>query len=126
MLDFSWSHILIVLIVALAVVGPKDLPRLMRLVGQWAAKARAMAGQFRRGFDDLARESELNELRKEIRNIRTELPQAGSGIARPSPTAPTQSDAVQGTARAETNAGPRETKGEPQAIASGGYKPSSP
>ena len=45
MLDFSWSHILIVLIVALVVVGPKDLPRLMRIVGQWTGKARALAGQ---------------------------------------------------------------------------------
>jgi sec-independent protein translocase protein TatB len=77
MLDFSWSHILIVLIVALVVVGPKDLPRLMRLVGQWTAKARAMAGQFRKSFDDMARESELDELRKEISAMRTERPLAG-------------------------------------------------
>ncbi|MEI9886656.1 MAG: twin-arginine translocase TatA/TatE family subunit [Rhizomicrobium sp.] len=42
MLDFSWSHILVLLIVALVVVGPKDLPRLMRIVGQWMGKARAM------------------------------------------------------------------------------------
>ena len=77
MLDFSWSHILIVLIVALVVVGPKDLPRLMRLIGQWTAKARAMAGQFRKTFDDMARESELDELRKEIGNLRAERPLAG-------------------------------------------------
>ena len=77
MLDFSWSHILIVLIVALVVVGPKDLPRLMRLIGQWTNKARAMAGQFRKTFDDMARESELDELRKEIGNLRAERPLAG-------------------------------------------------
>lgn len=77
MLDFSWGHIFIVLIVALVVVGPKDLPRLMRTVGQWAGKARQMAGQLRKGFDDLARESELDELRKEIGNLRSERPLAG-------------------------------------------------
>ena len=77
MLDFSWSHILLFLIVGLVVVGPKDLPRLMRIVGQWVGKARAMADQFRKSFDDMARQTELDELRKEIDNLRTERPLAG-------------------------------------------------
>ncbi|HTP75458.1 MAG TPA: Sec-independent protein translocase protein TatB [Rhizomicrobium sp.] len=77
MLDFSGVHILILLIVALVVVGPKDLPRLMRIVGQWLGKARAMADQFRKSFDDMARQSELDELRKEIENLRSERPLAG-------------------------------------------------
>jgi sec-independent protein translocase protein TatB len=76
MLDFSWSHILLLLIVALVVVGPKDLPRLMRIVGQWMGKARAMADQFKKSFDDMARQSELDELRKEIENLRHERPLA--------------------------------------------------
>jgi sec-independent protein translocase protein TatB len=76
MLDFSWSHILILLIVALVVVGPKDLPRLMRIVGQWMGKARKMADEFRKSFDDMARQSELDELRKEIENLRNERPLA--------------------------------------------------
>ena len=42
---FSWSHILILLTVALVVVGPKDLPRLMHMAGKWAGKARAMAAK---------------------------------------------------------------------------------
>ena len=76
MLDFSWSHILILLIVALVVVGPKDLPRLMRIVGQWIGKARAMADEFRKSFDDMARQTELDELRKEIDTLRNERPLA--------------------------------------------------
>ncbi len=76
MLDFSWSHILLLLIVALVVVGPKDLPRLMRIVGQWMGKARSMADQFRRSFDDMARQAELDELRKEIESLRNEKPLA--------------------------------------------------
>jgi sec-independent protein translocase protein TatB len=71
---FSWSHILIMLVVALVVVGPKDLPRLMNMAGKWAGKARAMASEFRRSFDEMARESELSELRKEIDNLRTNNP----------------------------------------------------
>src|SRR5947207_12736129 len=76
MVDLSWSHILIVLIVALVVVGPKDLPRLMRMTGRWIAKARGMADQFRKSFDDMARQSELDELRAELESLRHERPLA--------------------------------------------------
>ena len=71
---FSWQHILTLLVVALVVVGPKDLPRLMNMAGKWAGKARAMAGEFRRSFDEMARESELSELRKEIDNLKNNNP----------------------------------------------------
>jgi sec-independent protein translocase protein TatB len=73
---FSWSHILILLVVALVVVGPKDLPRLMRTAGQWTGRARAMANEFRKSFDEMARQSELDELRKEIEALRGERPLA--------------------------------------------------
>jgi sec-independent protein translocase protein TatB len=76
MFDLSWSHILIVLIVALVVVGPKDLPKMMRTVGQWVGKARAMADQFRKSFDEMARQSELDELRAEIEALRAHRPLA--------------------------------------------------
>jgi sec-independent protein translocase protein TatB len=71
---FSWSHILIMLVVALVVVGPKDLPRLMNMAGKWAGKARAMATEFRKSFDEMARESDLAELRKEIDNLKKNNP----------------------------------------------------
>jgi sec-independent protein translocase protein TatB len=77
MIDLSWSHILIVLVVALVVVGPKDLPRLMRTLGRWMAKARAMADQFRKSFDEMSRQAELDELRAEIDSLRRERPFAG-------------------------------------------------
>ncbi len=76
MLDFSWSHILLVLIVALVVVGPKDLPKLMRMMGRWMGKARAMADQLRKSFDEMARQSELDELRAEIEALRRHHPLA--------------------------------------------------
>jgi len=82
---FSWQHLSIMLIVALVVVGPKDLPRLMNMAGKWAGKARAMAGEFRRSFDEMARESELAELRKEIDDLKknnpvTEVANTMSGV----------------------------------------------
>jgi sec-independent protein translocase protein TatB len=67
---FSWSHILILLGVALVVVGPKDLPRLMHMVGRWAGKARGMANEFKKSFDEMARQTELDELRKEVEALR--------------------------------------------------------
>ena len=77
MLDlFSWSHILILLIVALVVVGPKDLPKMMHMAGRWMGKARAMANEFRKSFDEMARQSELDELRKEIDALRHDRPLA--------------------------------------------------
>src|SRR3954451_14250189 len=76
MIDLFWSHILIVLVVALVVVGPKDLPRLMHMLGRWMAKARAMADQFKKSFDEMSRQAELDELRREIEALRNERPLA--------------------------------------------------
>jgi sec-independent protein translocase protein TatB len=56
--------------IALIVVGPKDLPVLMRKVGQWVGKMRGLAAEFRSSFDELARQSELDELRKEVEALR--------------------------------------------------------
>lgn len=64
MLDFNAPEFLVVGIVALLVIGPKDLPKAMRFVGQWVGKARRVAGQFRAGFDTMVREAELAEMEK--------------------------------------------------------------
>jgi sec-independent protein translocase protein TatB len=56
--------------VALIVVGPKDLPALLRKVGQFTAKMRGLAAEFRSSFDELARQSELDELRREVEALR--------------------------------------------------------
>jgi sec-independent protein translocase protein TatB len=73
---FSWSHILILLTVALVVVGPKDLPRLMNMAGKWVGKARNMANEFKKSFDDMARQSELDQLRAEIEKLKADDPVA--------------------------------------------------
>jgi sec-independent protein translocase protein TatB len=73
---FSWSHILILLTVALVVVGPKDLPRLMNMAGKWVGKARNMANEFKKSFDEMARQSELDELRAEIERLKSDDPVA--------------------------------------------------
>jgi sec-independent protein translocase protein TatB len=64
-------EVLIIGALALIVIGPKDLPILMRRLGQFVGKMRAMAAEFRASFDELARQSELDELRREVQALRT-------------------------------------------------------
>lgn len=64
MFDIASSEFLLVMLVALVVIGPKDLPKVLRVVGHWVGKARRMASQFRAGFDEMVRESEIEELEK--------------------------------------------------------------
>jgi sec-independent protein translocase protein TatB len=68
--DLSPTHIIILIVVALLVVGPKDLPRMLRKVGQFMGRMRGMANEFRASFDEMARQSELDELRKEVEAMR--------------------------------------------------------
>jgi len=62
MLDVAPTELLLVAIVALVVIGPKDLPRVMRTVGHWVGRARSVARHFRSGFETMMREAELQEL----------------------------------------------------------------
>jgi sec-independent protein translocase protein TatB len=69
--DIGASELLVIAVVALIVVGPKDLPMLLRKLGQFMAKLRGMASEFRASFDEMARQSELDELRKEVEAMRS-------------------------------------------------------
>jgi sec-independent protein translocase protein TatB len=65
---------LVIGVVALLVVGPERLPGMLRELGKWVAKARNMANEFRASFDDMARQSELDDLRREVEALRTGSP----------------------------------------------------
>jgi len=65
------GELVVIAIVALVVVGPKDLPKLLRELGKFVGKMRRMADEFRQSFDDMARQSELDDLRKEVEALRT-------------------------------------------------------
>ena len=74
MFDIGWSEMLVILVVALIVIGPKDLPRVARSVGRWVAKGRAMAREFQDAIEDMAREAELDKVKKEIEKVgRTDI-----------------------------------------------------
>jgi sec-independent protein translocase protein TatB len=68
--EIGTSEILIIAAIALIVVGPKDLPVLLRKFGQFVGRMRSMAADFRSSFEDMARQSELDELRKEVEAMR--------------------------------------------------------
>jgi len=69
MFDIGWSELLVIAVVAIIVVGPKDLPRLMRAFGHYASKLRRMAGEFQHQFENAMREAELEEARKAIESV---------------------------------------------------------
>jgi sec-independent protein translocase protein TatB len=66
MFDIGWGELLVIGIVALIVIGPKELPTVLRTVGQWMGKVRRMASEFQGQFQEAMREAELSELRKEV------------------------------------------------------------
>ncbi|MBX3507393.1 MAG: Sec-independent protein translocase protein TatB [Parvibaculum sp.] len=123
MFDIGWSELLVIAAIAIIFVGPKDLPKMMRTAGQYVAKVRGMAREFQSSFDELARETELEELRKEVaalknqatkplRSLQDELDKAvkagGAGAA----AAPAAS-----TAEAKPTAQPLDTSGVSEGIA---------
>ena len=73
MLDIGWSELLLVAVVAVVVVGPKELPKLMRTFGFYAGKLRRAASDFQRQFEEAMVESEAEEVRKNIEAIQGSL-----------------------------------------------------
>ena len=74
MFHIGWSELLVIAVVAIVVVGPKDLPRLMRSFGHYAGKLRRAASDFQRQFEEAMRESEVEEVRKAIESVREQTP----------------------------------------------------
>jgi sec-independent protein translocase protein TatB len=69
MFDIGWPEMAVVAVIAVIIIGPKDLPRIMRWVGGWVGKARTMARQFQRSIDDMAREADVADLKKDIDSV---------------------------------------------------------
>jgi sec-independent protein translocase protein TatB len=69
MLDIGWSEMAIIAVVALFVIGPKDLPKVLRMIGRYAGKVKAMAREFQETIDEAVREAELDEVKKQIEKV---------------------------------------------------------
>jgi sec-independent protein translocase protein TatB len=79
--QIGFFELVVIAIIALVVVGPRDLPKLMRTAGQFAAKARRMASDFVGAFQQMARESEMEEMRREIEALKRARPLADASAA---------------------------------------------
>ena len=69
MFDFSWGELVVIGAVALIVIGPKELPGVLRAVGQWTTKIRRMAAEFQSQFQEAMREAEMADLKKEVDSL---------------------------------------------------------
>ena len=83
MLDIGWSEMLVIVVVAILVIGPRDLPGVLRTVGRWVGKVRSLSREFQRSLNDIARETEFDEVQRSIRDA-TNL---GASIGKPGPIA---------------------------------------
>ena len=79
MFDIGWSELVLIGVVALIAIGPKELPGVLRMVGQWMGKARKMAAEFQGQFQEAMREAEMADLKKSF----DEVKEAASGFAGP-------------------------------------------
>jgi len=70
MFDMSWGEVMLIGGVALIVIGPKDLPKALRTVGQVTSRMRRMAGEFQAQFNEAVREAEFDEIRREVDGVR--------------------------------------------------------
>ncbi len=69
MFDIGWTEITIILIVAIIVIGPKELPGVLRTVGQWVGKAKSMTNEFRGHIDEMIQDTELSEVKQQIDSV---------------------------------------------------------
>src|ERR1700689_4605177 len=73
MFDISWSEFLLIGVIALIVIGPKELPGVLRTLGQWTRKVRRMAADFQNQFQEAMREAEMTDLNKEVDAMASEI-----------------------------------------------------
>lgn len=85
MFDIGASELLLTVIVAIVVIGPKDLPRALRMAGSWLAKIRRVSGHFRSGIEEMIRQAELDEMEKKWREKNAEIMKETEGQAHSDP-----------------------------------------
>jgi sec-independent protein translocase protein TatB len=83
MFDIGWSELLVIAVVAIIVVGPKELPRLMRTFGHYVGKLRRMAADFQDQFEEAVRDSEIDEVRKAMQDFHAQASDIHSSVNKP-------------------------------------------
>jgi sec-independent protein translocase protein TatB len=118
MFEIAWSELLLIAVVAIVVIGPKDLPRAMRVVGQWTGRAKRMARDFQGQFNEALREADLEDVKKDVqaltkldplKDVRKELSDVDSTVRnldKPKPAVPAALTQPVGAAPASPDSAP--------------------
>jgi sec-independent protein translocase protein TatB len=122
MFDISWTEFLLIGVVALIVIGPKELPAVMRTLGQWTRKVRGMAADFQNQFQEAIREAEMADLKKQVddmahdikhydplKDVRADVEAMGKDVEtslEPKPASPTLADVAAAAVAAEASVAP--------------------
>lgn len=70
MFDLGWTEMVVIVVVAILIIGPKELPAVLRTLGKWVAKARTLAREFQDSVNEAIRESEVEEVREELESVK--------------------------------------------------------
>ncbi len=92
MFDIGWGEMVVIGIVALIAIGPKELPTVLRTMGQWMGKIRRMAGEFQGQFQEAMREAEIADLKKQFDDAANSVTSAASGVTSFDPLAETRKE----------------------------------
>jgi len=126
MFDIGWSEMAVVALIALIVIGPKDLPRVMRTASHWVRKARGLAREFQSGIDDMIREADLEDAKKALDDAkRLDIDKAVENVIDPTGEVGDEARSIDKTAR-DTGAGPDEEPAETAEEAPAESKESAP
>ncbi len=130
LLDLGWSEIMLIGMVALVVIGPKDLPKALRVAGFWVRKARTLSREFQSSVEQMVREAELDEMREELKkaseiNLDKEFretvdPTGSLAESLKPPELPNFSNPALPVADHDVPTAPEPTEAEPPAIAPAG------
>lgn len=114
MFDIGATELLVIVIVAVIVIGPKDLPLALRTAGRWMGKIRRVSGHFRSGIETMIREAEMEEMEKKWReqNAKIMAEHPAEAVASAESTEPTAAPAAE--SRAEPPASPPEADDQPK------------
>jgi sec-independent protein translocase protein TatB len=141
MFDIGWTEMMVIAVVLIVVVGPKDLPKMLRTFGKSTAKLRSMAGDFQKQFNDALKEAELDDVKKSVETLKGLNPaneikkqlnpfekaaadvRAGLDTLKPNPPAPASTTAV---AAEPLKSGPAAMPGETDAPAAANPQAASP
>ena len=113
MFDIGWSEMAVVALLALLVIGPKDLPRVMRTASHWVRKARALGREFQSGVDEMIREADLDDAKNAIESTRNlDIDKVVQDTLDPTGSVEKEVERLEAEARAEVNDADAEDDGE--------------